>query len=76
MPIKRGILMPPFVTMEKRVKAKMAGDTIVAMMAELAGRLAGRSEEERRRILDEYAPLMAMLHSKHSEALAEGAPER
>jgi hypothetical protein len=61
--------------MENRVKAKLAGEAIVAMMAELARRLSGLSEEERRRILDEYAPLMAMLHWKHSEALAGGIPE-
>jgi hypothetical protein len=61
--------------MPNPAQPKIAAHAIVAMMAELATRLPGLSEEERRRILDEYAPLMAMLHSSHSEALAEGVSE-
>ena len=72
---KSGILAPPPMIMKNPIKAKLAGEAIVAMMAELTTRLSGLSEEGRQRILDEYAPLMAKLHSKHSEALAEGVPE-
>jgi hypothetical protein len=68
---KRGIFTPPSMIMTNPVKTRLAGEAIVVMMAELTTRLSGLSEEERQRILDEYAPLMAMLHSKHLEALAE-----
>jgi len=72
---KRGIVTSPSLIMQNSIKAKLAGEAIVAMMAELTTRLSGLSEEERRQILDEYAPLMATLHWKHSEALAEGVAE-
>ena len=61
--------------MPNPAQAKMAGDAIVAMMAELARRLSVLSEEDRRRMLDEYAPLMAVLQWRHSEALAEHLPK-
>ena len=52
----------------------MAGDAIVAVMAELAGRWPVLSEGERRRTLDEYAPRMAELLTRQSAALAEEVP--
>jgi hypothetical protein len=62
---------PPFVIMPNPNKARAAGDEIVAMMAELASIWRLLSESERRRTLDGYAPLMAVLLRRQSEALAE-----
>jgi hypothetical protein len=60
--------------MPNPAKAKMAGDEIVATMAELAGRWPVLSEGERRRTLEEYAPRMAELLRRHTAALAEEMP--
>ena len=55
-------------------KAQLAGNEIRAMLGEVAGRWPLLSEAERRRMLDEQAPLMADLLARHTAALAEDMP--